>query len=164
MKNEMEISFDAISSNEGFARVAVAAFISHLNPTMEELSDVKTAVSEAVTNSIIHGYENVYGYGRHGESHPAYLEFHPGKIRIVCCLENSILHIEVQDFGKGMEDVEKAMEPLYTTRPELERSGMGFAFMEAFMDELEVESQVSKGTVVRMKKKLGVGPWIYREE
>ncbi|MDR0948527.1 MAG: anti-sigma F factor [Lachnospiraceae bacterium] len=163
-RNEMELCFDAVSSNEGFARVAVAAFISHLNPTVEEMSDVKTAVSEAVTNSIIHGYENIYGYGKHAQAHPEYLRCHPGKVRIVCVLERGILHIEVQDQGKGIEDVDKAMEPLYTTRPELERSGMGFAFMEAFMDELEVESEIGKGTIVRMKKKLGVGSWIYRED
>lgn len=164
MKNEMEMEFDAISSNESFARVAVSAFVSHLNPTMEELSDIKTAVSEAVTNAIIHGYENVYGYGKHGEQKPAYLMIHPGKVKIRCCLEQDILHIEIEDQGLGIENVDKAMEPLYTTKPELERSGMGFAFMEAFMDDLEVESQVGKGTLVRMKKKLGTGSWIYRED
>jgi stage II sporulation protein AB (anti-sigma F factor) len=131
---------------------------------MEEMSDVKTAVSEAVTNSIIHGYENIYGYGRHGESHPSYLPIHPGKVRIHCMIERGVLHIEIEDQGKGIENVEKAMEPLFTTRPELERSGMGFAFMEAFMDDLEVESRLGAGTLVRMKKKLGVGAWIYRGE
>jgi stage II sporulation protein AB (anti-sigma F factor) len=164
VKNEMELTFDAISNNESFARLAVASFISPLNPTMEEMSDVKTAVSEAVTNSIIHGYENIYGYGRHGESHPSYMVIHPGKVRIHCMIERGVLHIEIEDQGKGIENIEKAMEPLYTTRPELERSGMGFAFMEAFMDDLEVESRVGAGTLVRMKKKLGVGAWIYRGE
>ena len=159
MRNEMEIIFDALSDNEGFARVAVAAFITHLNPTMEEMADIKTAVSEAVTNSIIHGYENLRGYGRPGEPEESE-KANPGKVRLCCVLENNILHIEVIDSGKGIEDVERAMEPLYTTKPELERSGMGFAFMEAFMDELEVESAPGQGTTVRMIKKIGVGGWI----
>lgn len=163
-KNEMEILFDAVSSNESFARVAVAAFVSHLNPTLEEISDIKTAVSEAVTNAIIHGYENFYGYGRHGESKPAYLVVHPGKVRVHCTLEGGILHIEVSDEGKGIDNVDQAMEPLFTTKPELERSGMGFAFMEAFMDDLEVESTPGRGTIVRMKKKMDTGAWIDSEE
>lgn len=161
MRNEMEIIFDALSDNEGFARVAVAAFITHLNPTMEEMADIKTAVSEAVTNSIIHGYENLYGYGRPGgQETEAREKANPGKVRLRCVLEKNILHIEVADSGKGIEDVERAMEPLYTTKPELERSGMGFAFMEAFMDDLEVESAPGQGTKVRMIKKIGVGGWI----
>ncbi len=147
LKNEMELIFDALSENEGFARVTVAAFIAHLNPTLEEMDDIKTAVSEAVTNAIIHGYENLRG-----------------KVRIYCQLENDLLHIEVSDAGKGIEDVKQAMEPLFTTKPELERSGMGFAFMEAFMDDLEVESTPGKGTTVRMVKKVGAGSWIDREE
>ena len=159
MRNEMEIIFDAFSDNEGFARVAVAAFITHLNPTMEEMADIKTAVSEAVTNSIIHGYENLRGYGRPGEPEESE-KANPGKVRLCCVLENNILHIEVIDSGKGIEDVERAMEPLYTTKPQLERSGMGFAFMEAFMDDLEVESTPGQGTKVRMIKKIGVGGWI----
>ena len=159
MRNEMEIIFDALSDNEGFARVAVAAFITHLNPTMEEMADIKTAVSEAVTNSIIHGYENLRGYGRPGEPEESE-KANPGKVRLCCVLENNILHIEVSDSGKGIEDVERAMEPLYTTKPQLERSGMGFAFMEAFMDDLEVESTPGQGTKVRMIKKIGVGGWI----
>lgn len=164
MKNEMELVFDAVSSNEGFARVAVAAFISPLNPTLEEISDIKTAVSEAVTNAIIHGYENIYGYGVHGDKRPAYAALHPGKVRIHCLLEKGMLHIEVEDQGKGIENIDRAMEPLFTTKPELERSGMGFAFMEAFMDDLEVESQAGRGTLVRMKKKMGAGAWIISEE
>lgn len=170
MRNEMEIIFDALSDNEGFARMAVAAFIAHLNPTLEEMADIKTAVSEAVTNSIIHGYENLYGYGRPGRetgctpaeeggARPGEMA-NPGKVRLHCILENEILHIEVIDSGKGIVDVERAMEPLYTTKPELERSGMGFAFMEAFMDDLEVESTPGKGTKVCMIKKIGVGGWI----
>lgn len=164
MKNEMEIIFDAVSDNEGFARVAVAAFVSHLNPTLEELADIKTAVSEAVTNSIIHGYENLYGYGRPGRAPAAQIKVNPGKVRIECVLEGDLLHIQVTDRGKGMDNVEQAMEPLFTTKPELERSGMGFAFMEAFMDDLEVESFPGKGTVVHMSKKLGAGGWIEDEE
>ena len=158
MRNEMEISFDAVSVNEGFARVAVAAFVSPLNPTLEELDDIKTAVSEAVTNSIIHGYENLYGYGgARGIPHDQ-VKSDPGKVQVHCLLENDILHIWVTDKGKGIEDIEKAMEPLFTTK--LERSGMGFAFMEAFMDDLEVESRPGEGTIVRMKKKMGAGDWI----
>ena len=120
MKNEMELVFDAVSSNESFARTAVAAFVSPLNPTLEELADIKTAVSEAVTNAIIHGYENLYGYSRHGESRPAFLVIHPGKVRVHCLLERGILYVEVSDNGKGIEDLERAMEPLFTTMPELE--------------------------------------------
>lgn len=146
-RNEMELTFDALSANEGFARVAVAAFTADLNPTLEEISDVKTAVSEAVTNCIIHGYEGK-----------------PGKIQIRCVLERDLLHIEIEDKGTGIADVEKAMEPLFTTRPELDRSGMGFSFMEAFMDDLEVESTPGQGTIVRMKKKLGCEPFIEQEE
>lgn len=160
MRNEMEISFDAVSVNEGFARVAVAAFVAPLNPTLEELDDIKTAVSEAVTNSIIHGYENLYGYGgARGIPHDQ-IKADPGKVHVYCLLEDDVLHIRVTDRGKGIEDIEKAMEPLFTTKPELERSGMGFAFMEAFMDDLEVESRPGEGTVVRMKKKMGAGDWI----
>lgn len=138
--NEMEIIFDSHSSNEGFARVSVAAFMTQLNPTVEEVSDVKTAVSEAVTNAIIHGYE--------GEIH---------KISIKCLIEHSQIIVEVKDHGIGIEDVEQAMTPLYTSKPELERSGMGFAFMEAFMDKVEVESEPGQGTRVRMKKTIGKG-------
>lgn len=163
MKNEMELIFDAVSCNESFARTAVAAFIAHLNPTLEELADIKTAVSEAVTNAIIHGYENFYGYSKYGEAKPAFLVIHPGKVKMHCKIEKGILYVDVTDNGKGIEDLDKAMEPLFTTRPELERSGMGFAFMEAFMDELEVESTLGEGTCVHMKKKLGTGAWIDRE-
>lgn len=163
-KNEMEICFDAVSVNESFARVAVAAFVSHLNPTLEEISDIKTAVSEAVTNAIIHGYGNVYGYGRHGDSIAAFQKLNKGKVRVRCQLECGTLHIEVEDDGSGIENIEQAMEPLFTTRPELERSGMGFAFMEAFMDELEVDSTPGKGTRVSMCKKISAGSWIGDEE
>jgi stage II sporulation protein AB (anti-sigma F factor) len=139
-KNEMELVFESRSVNEGFARVAVAAFLTQLNPTLEEVSDVKTAVSEAVTNAIIHGYEKEIK-----------------KIWIRCRLQEQTLYIEVEDKGKGIENVEKAMEPLFTTKPELERSGMGFSFMEAFMDQIQVESQPGKGTIVKMQKTIGKG-------
>ncbi|MGN0351153.1 MAG: anti-sigma F factor [Roseburia sp.] len=137
-KNEMKLVFDSYSSNESFARVAVAAFLAELNPTLDELSDVKTAVSEAVTNSIIHGYEEVIA-----------------KIELTCCVWGNDITITVEDFGKGIEDVEKAKEPFFTTKPELERSGMGFAFMEAFMDEVKVSSEYGKGTKVIMRKRIG---------
>ena len=140
MTNEMKLEFDSRSANEAFARVTVASFMTQLNPTLEEVSDVKTAVSEAVTNAIIHGYEN-----------------HVNKVRIYAGIEGRTLHLEISDRGVGIPDVEKAMEPLYTTRPELERSGMGFSFMEAFMDEVQVESELGKGTIVRMKKIIGRG-------
>ena len=108
----------------------------------------ETAVSEAVTNAIIHGYAD---WGSLGQG--------PGKVVIRCCLNDDVLHIEVEDKGRGIEDVEKAMEPLYTTRPDMDRSGMGFAFMEAFMDDLDVESEPGKGTLVKMEKKLGTLSW-----
>jgi len=136
--NEMELVFDSRPVNEGFARVSVAAFMTQLNPTLEEVSDVKTAVSEAVTNALIHGYDGKVK-----------------KIMIRCWIEGQTLYVEIRDEGKGIENVEKAMEPLFTTRPELDRSGMGFAFMEAFMDNVYVESELGKGTLVRMKKTIG---------
>lgn len=145
--NEMSMVFDARSENEAFARVAVAAFMTYLNPTIEEVADVKTAVSEAVTNSIIHGYES--GQGR---------------IRIHCLMEGDLLHVDIEDYGVGIDDIEQALEPLFTTKPEMERSGMGFSFMEAFMDELEVESVLGEGTTVHMKKKLGTSAWFQNED
>lgn len=148
--NEMRIEFSAVSDNEAFARMAVAAFVMPLNPTMEELSDVKTAVSEAVTNAVIHGYEN---RGCMEE-----------KVYLGCSIEGDVLKVEVQDRGVGIEDITQAMQPLYTTRPELDRSGMGFAFMEAFMDHLEVFSSPGAGTLIRMHKKLGLSAWIGSEE
>lgn len=135
--NRVCIELMSKSPNEGFARVAIAAFVSQLDPTIEELSDVKTAVSEAVTNSIIHGYEN-----RKEDI-----------IRIEATISGNEVTIIVEDFGVGIKDVKKAMEPLYTSKPELERSGMGFTVMETFMDSLEVESKEGKGTKVVMKKK-----------
>ena len=138
--NEMELVFDSRPVNEGFARVSVAAFMTQLNPTLEEVSDVKTAVLEAVTTALIHGYDGKVK-----------------KIMIRCWIEGQTLYVEIRDEGKGIENVEKAMEPLFTTRPELDRSGMGFAFMEAFMDNVYVESELGKGTLVRMKKTIGKG-------
>lgn len=136
--NQMTVEFNSISKNESFARVVVAAFVTRLNPTMDEIADIKTAVSEAVTNSIIHGYENK-----------------DGKIRIETKIVDDIVTVIVTDYGVGIVDVKKAMEPMYTSKPELERSGMGFAFMEAFMDELFVESTPGKGTVITMRKMIG---------
>ena len=169
MNNEMFLEFDAVSSNEGFARVAVAAFISPLNPTIEEVSDVKTAVSEAVTNAIIHGYENLEGYDRRQsakaeEGLSGTEKKCSDNVKLHCEITGDVFHIEISDQGRGIENIEKAMEALYTTKPELERSGMGFAFMEAFMDDLEVESEVGAGTKVFMKKKIGSDPWIPGEE
>ena len=137
MKTTMKVEFDSISANEAFARVTVAAFMSRMNPSIEEVADVKTAVSEAVTNAIIHGYE--------GEVHT---------ITIFGQIEGELLELRVTDWGVGIPDIEKAMEPMYTSRPELERSGMGFLFMEAFMDEVQVQSSPGEGTTVFMKKKI----------
>lgn len=134
-KNYMKLEFLSKSKNESFARVVVAAFASQLDPTIEELSDIKTAVSEAVTNAIIHGYE----YGE-------------GAVTIETTVDGNQVEIIIQDQGKGIKDIEKAMEPFYTSRPELERSGMGFTVMETFMDSLEVHSQPNQGTRVKMVK------------
>ena len=133
-ENNVEIVFDAKSENEKFARVVAAAFCTRL----EEISDIKTAVSEAVTNSIVHGYE-----GREG------------KVYMILGAKDNEVTIKIKDEGVGIENIHRAMEPLFTTKPELERSGMGFSFMEAFMDELEVQSKVQKGTTIIMKKKIG---------
>ena len=133
--NEMTIVFDSRPVNEGMARIAAASFCTQLNPTLEEVADLKTAVSAAVTNGIIHGYE--------GEVH---------KIRMDLKLKGREIFVDITDQGVGISDVKKAMEPLYTTKPEKERSGMGFTFMEAFMDEVTVDSEVGVGTSVHMKK------------
>lgn len=138
IENEMRIEFDSRSSNESFARVAVAAFVTPLDPTLEEISDMKTAVSEAVTNAIIHGYEN---------------EIH--KVCVECRISGKCVEIAVEDSGCGIADIARAMEPLYTTKPQQDRSGMGFAFMEAFMDRIEVESEPGVGTRVTMWKEIG---------
>lgn len=136
-KNKVHLEFDAKSINEGLARVVVAAFSSQLNPTLEEVNDMKTAVSEAVTNAIIHGYNGT-----------------EGTVYMDCALEGSVISVTIADKGVGIEDVEMAMKPLYTTKESEERSGMGFVFMEVFMDELKVESEKGAGTTVFMKKKI----------
>ena len=133
--NEMRLEFLSKSCNEAFARIAVAAFASQLDPTIEEIADIKTVVSEAVTNSIIHGYENKEGI-----------------VKLHCMIKDNALIIEVSDMGIGIEDVNIAKEPLYTSKPNLERSGMGFTIMQSFMDELNVESVINLGTKVTMKK------------
>lgn len=136
--NEMKIVFDSRPENEGLARVAVAAFCTQLNPTLEEVSDLKTAVSEAVTNCIIHAYEGKVQ-----------------KIEVRCRMQGRVIWVDVIDKGIGIENISKAMEPMFTTKPEKDRSGMGFTFMEAFMDKVTVESQVGDGTTVHMKKTIG---------
>ena len=138
-KNNVKIELDSNSYNEGFARMATVAFLTPLDPTLEELADIKTAVSEAVTNCIIHGYDGKEGI-----------------IYINMSLESNKFIIEIKDKGVGIEDIEKAMEPMYTTKNKEERSGMGFCFMEAFMDELKVDSTVGKGTSIIMKKYIGI--------
>ncbi len=138
MENYMELKIPGKSQNESFARVTVAAFASQLDPTLEELSDVKTAVSEAVTNAIVHGYVKEMG-----------------EILIKARLRDNSLEVEVIDYGAGIEDIEKAREPLYTSKPELERSGMGFTIIDKFMDQLEITSETSRGTTVKMVKKIG---------
>lgn len=136
-ENEMKLEFDSRSCNEGFARVSVAAFLTQLNPTLEEVADVKTALSEAVTNAIIHGYEGKVD-----------------KIIITCRIYDQTIEIQVMDRGVGIVDIPQAMEPLFTTKQDCERAGMGFSFMEAFMDTLEVTSSPGKGTIVKMTKKI----------
>ena len=137
--NHMKLTMAAESVNEGLARIAIAAFAASLNPTLEELEDVKTAVSEAVTNAIIHGYRGVWP---------------KGEVAMEGYIEEDMLTVTVTDYGIGIEDIDRAREPLYTTAPQEERSGMGFSFMEAFTDELTVESRAGK-TVIRMVKRIG---------
>ncbi|NEW06149.1 anti-sigma F factor [Paenibacillus sp. SYP-B3998] len=136
--NFMSLQFASRSENEAFARVAVAAFVSQLDPTLNELTDIKTVVSEAVTNSIIHGYNNRID----------------GVITISAQINEDIVHITVEDNGLGIEDLEQAKQPLYTSKPELERSGMGFTIMENFMDEVEVVTAVGIGTKIKMMKRI----------
>ena len=139
-ENEMKLEFSSKSSNEAFARIAVAAFCAQLDPTIEELADVKTAVSEAVTNAIIHGYEEKEGI-----------------VKIECGLTSNTLEIEIIDEGVGIKNINEAREPLYTSKPELERSGMGFTIMESFMDEMKIESTLGNGTKIIMKKTINKG-------
>ena len=134
-QNHMQVIFDAKSVNESLARMVVTAFMTDMNPTLEQVSDVKTAVSEAVTNAIIHGYENK-----------------EDSVELCCDRYGQQLIVTVEDHGVGIADVERARNPFYTTKPELERSGMGFTFMEAFMDKVEVCSQLGVGTKVVMWK------------
>ncbi len=135
--NEMRLEFMSKSNNEAFGRVVAAAFASQLDPTVEELADIKTAVSEAVTNAIIHGYEN-----------------NPGMVKMVCKLYDEGIEIAISDEGKGIEDVELARQPLYTSKPDMERSGMGFTVMESFMDSVNIVSEPDKGTSVTMFKNI----------
>lgn len=134
-ENEMKLEFISKSSNEAFARITVAAFASQLDPTIEELADIKTAVSEAVTNSIIHGYENKQGI-----------------VKIIGKIQENKIILEISDYGRGIENIDVAKEPLYTTKPNLERSGMGFTIMESFMDKVNVESIIDVGTKITMEK------------
>ena len=135
--NIMKLEFLSKSTNEKFARVAVASFVSQLDPTIEELSEIKTAVSEAVTNSIVHAYDDELGM-----------------ISISAQIKGDMVTIQIKDKGKGIADINKAKEPLYTTKPDLERSGMGFTIMESFMDKLVVKSELNKGTSVTMSKRI----------
>ena len=139
-REHMRLEMESLSRNEEFARVVTAVFMSRLDPTLEEVDDVKTAVSEAVTNAVIHGYRGGRG--------TIYLD-------LTADLEERVLTVAVEDRGVGIADVKQAMEPMFTTDPEVERSGMGFSFMEAFMDQVEVESQPNHGTLVTMKKSIG---------
>jgi stage II sporulation protein AB (anti-sigma F factor) len=135
--NYVYIKIPSLSVNESFARATIAAFCSSLNPTLNEISDIKTAVSEAVTNVVVHAYEDEIG-----------------EIEIKCRIEGQVVEIIIEDFGCGITDIEMAREPLFTTKPELERSGMGFSVMESFMDELEVLSEKNVGTKVILRKKI----------
>ena len=146
-ENEMKLEFLSKSNNESFARITIAAFVAQLDPTIEEISDIKTAVSEAVTNSVIHGYEEKEGI-----------------VKIECKLFANSIEIEISDNGKGIENVEKARQALYTSKPELERSGMGFTIMESFMDEVKIESVLGLGTKVTMKKMIKANEAIRQEE
>lgn len=138
VKNKMKIEFLSLSENESLARVAVSAFCAQLDPTIEEIADIKTAVSEAVTNAIIHGYGDKKGL-----------------VTLCCELLDNELTVKVTDEGKGIEDIKKALEPLYTSLPDCERSGMGFTVMESFMDSVEIESIAGRGTTVTLKKYIG---------
>ncbi|WP_163969912.1 anti-sigma F factor [Oceanobacillus halotolerans] len=138
MKNEMHVEFSSVSQNESFARVTVASFVSQLDPTMEELTEIKTVVSEAVTNAIIHGYNN--------EPHHI--------VSISCVLYDGEVDITIKDSGIGIPNIDEARQPLYTSKPDLERSGMGFTIIENFMDSVEIISIQGEGTTVHMRKQL----------
>ncbi|WAH39196.1 anti-sigma F factor [Alicyclobacillus dauci] len=141
MDNYLRLQFPSRSENESLARVAVASFVAQLDPTVEELTELKTAVSEAVTNAIIHGYED-----------------REGEVRVECALFDRTVRIVIEDAGVGIPDIEEARQPLYTSRPELERSGMGMTIMESFVDMLEVDSTLGQGTRVTMVKTFGAEP------
>lgn len=140
MNDEVKVEMYSKAENEALARVVIAAFMTRLNPTLEEISDVKTAVSEAVTNSIVHGYGDEMG-----------------KIILEGKIDGDLLQVSIVDSGIGIENVKRAREPLFTTKPEEERSGMGFTFMEIFMDEVHIDSKRNEGTTVRMIKKIAGG-------
>ena len=137
MNNYMTLKFKSVSENESLARMAVAAFVAPLDPSLDELADIKTSISEAVTNCIIHGYENK-----------------PGIVELTAIIEDDLLTIKIADEGKGIGDIDQAREPLFTTKPELERSGMGFTIMESFMDKLRVVSRPGRGTTVTMTRRI----------
>ena len=139
IKNYMELKFKAISMNEAFARVCVASFCLSLNPSIDELTDIKTAVSEAVTNCVVHAYPNEVG-----------------DVTLRCWISGNEVNIEVEDSGVGIEDFAKAREPFYTTKPTEERSGMGFAVMESFMDQVELSKNGNMGLKVTMRKKIAL--------
>ncbi len=139
-QNEMQTTFLSVAENESFARVVIAAFAVQLSPTVSEIADIKTAVSEAVTNAIVHGYEDSRGM-----------------VSLRASIDDRWLTVEVQDEGKGIPNIEQAMEPFFTTHPEQERSGMGFAVMQTFMDDLQVDSVPGQGTTVRMRKRIHAG-------
>ncbi len=136
-ENKMTIKFRSTPENEKFARTSTAIFISPLNPTLSDINDIKTAVSEAVTNSIIHGYEN-----------------NSGEVLLECIIKSDTVYIKIEDEGKGIDNIEKAMSPLYTSKPDLGRSGLGFTVMESFMDNIKVSSEVGIGTTIEMTKKI----------
>ncbi|MBC5637123.1 anti-sigma F factor [Ornithinibacillus sp. BX22] len=146
MRNEMHVEFSSVSQNESFARVTVAAFVAQLDPTMEELTEIKTVVSEAVTNAIIHGYNNDPNH----------------KVSITCKVyDDGEIELTIRDYGIGIDDVDEARQPLYTSKPELERSGMGFTIIENFMDSVEVISKQGEGTTVHMRKQLTKSKTVY---
>ncbi len=146
MNNYMTLKFKSISENESLARMAVATFISPLNPTLEDLADIKTSISEAVTNSIIHGYMN-----------------RQGTVEVTAIIEENILTVKIADEGVGISNIEEAREPLFTTKPELERSGMGFTIMESFMDTIEIISSENQGTTIIMTKEIANGRNTYEQ-
>lgn len=144
MENQMTVIFDAVTENEAFARNTVAAFCVALDPTVDQINDIKTAVSEAVTNCIVHAYPD---------------KSQKGKITITTTISDNSVHIVISDTGIGIEDVDSAMQPFFTTKPEQERSGMGFTVMESFTDSLTVEQNKPTGTVVSMTKTIRGADW-----